>query len=338
MTQVSTQATGIEYRVQRTGIASMSTPQSSTDPSPKVTDVGSASGARRRHPSATLDGAGRLGLGDDAGVNPSWGNNPTRTPSPSGSILRGTPRATSRGFVDQGSEAPTDDWKQAMRDAISRLLTPIIERLSFLEHSQRRPRKPRGRRPDKTSSDSKSNHSVDEGAHFIMENDARYDQLGCALLQQQPDGDCLPVEFFIMGLAPEEETYCATEKDALGVVWGVTYLRYFLLGTWFRLLCDNSALTWVKPSNSTNQRLTGWRLRLAEFAYQIKHEPDKDHTLADAVSLLFRDGLDTTPLDDEVPALAGTTRAAQALAKRNRTGLGKMTLNDLIDAQAADEF
>lgn len=118
----------------------------------------------------------------------------------------------------------------------------------------------------------------------------------------------------------------ATEIDALGVEWAVTHLRSFLGGTELLVRCDHSALASAMTSNSPDRRLTGWRLRLAEFTYQIKHKPGGNHRVADALSRLPTDGLDTTPLDDQSPVLAATTRSAQALTKRNPKGLGPITL------------
>lgn len=126
--------------------------------------------------------------------------------------------------------------------------------------------------------------------------------------------------YFSRGLSPAEKHYCATEMEALGVVCAVTHLRSFLEGTELLVRCDHSALTSVMMSNGPNQRLTGWRIRLSEFTYQIKHKPGKDHKMADALSRLPTDGLDTTPLDDQIPVLAVTTRSAQALTERNPKG------------------
>lgn len=60
-----------------------------------------------------------------------------------------------------------------------------------------------------------------EGAHYIVEVDASYEQLGCALLQQQPDGEDLPVGYFSRGLSAAERNYSAMEIEALGVEWAV---------------------------------------------------------------------------------------------------------------------
>jgi len=55
----------------------------------------------------------------------------------------------------------------------------------------------------------------------IIDVDASHDQLGCCLLQQQPDGKYLPVGYFNEGLLPAEKNYTVTESEGLGVVWAV---------------------------------------------------------------------------------------------------------------------
>ena len=60
--------------------------------------------------------------------------------------------------------------------------------------------------------------------HYIVDVDASYEQLGCCLQQQQPDGRYHPIGYYSRALRPAEKNYFATEIEALGVVWAVTYL------------------------------------------------------------------------------------------------------------------
>jgi len=45
---------------------------------------------------------------------------------------------------------------------------------------------------------------------YIIDVDASYVQLGCCLLQHQPDGKYLPVGYFSKGLLPAEKNYTVT--------------------------------------------------------------------------------------------------------------------------------
>jgi len=64
--------------------------------------------------------------------------------------------------------------------------------------------------------------------HYILDVDASYEQLGCCLQQQQPDGEYHPVVYYSRALLPAENNHFATEIEALGVVWAVTYLSSYL--------------------------------------------------------------------------------------------------------------
>jgi len=66
--------------------------------------------------------------------------------------------------------------------------------------------------------------------HYIVDVDSSYEQLGCCLQQQQSDGEYHPIDYYSRALLPAEKNYFATEIEALGVVWAVTYLRSYLEG------------------------------------------------------------------------------------------------------------
>jgi len=46
---------------------------------------------------------------------------------------------------------------------------------------------------------------------YIIDVDTSSNQLGCCLLQQQPDGKYLPVGYFSKGLLPAKKNYTVTE-------------------------------------------------------------------------------------------------------------------------------
>lgn len=60
---------------------------------------------------------------------------------------------------------------------------------------------------------------------FVVDVNACADQLGCALLQKQEDGDLRHVGYYSRTLKPAEKNYCATERECFALVWGVISLR-----------------------------------------------------------------------------------------------------------------
>ena len=105
--------------------------------------------------------------------------------------------------------------------------------------------------------------------HYIVDVDARYEHLGCCLQKQQPDGEYHPIGYYSSALLPAEKNYFATEIEALGIVWAVTYLRSYLEGAEFLFRCDHRALLSVLTNMSPNARIIRWRLRLSEYTYEI---------------------------------------------------------------------
>jgi len=101
---------------------------------------------------------------------------------------------------------------------------------------------------------------------YIIDVDASDDQLGCCLLQQQPDGKYLPVGYFSNGLLPAEKNYTVTEIEGLGVVWAVGLLRPYIEGTKFLIRCDHKALKWILTTTAcTKNLLSRCRILLSEF-------------------------------------------------------------------------
>jgi len=127
--------------------------------------------------------------------------------------------------------------------------------------------------------------------------DASYDQLGCCLLPQQPDNKSLSVGYFSKGLLPAEKNYAVTGIQGLGVVWAVGLLRRYIEGTKVLIRCDHKALKWIFSTTAcTNNRLNRWRILLSEYDYDVEYMPGPQHVVADALSRIPTEGLDTRPI------------------------------------------
>jgi len=78
---------------------------------------------------------------------------------------------------------------------------------------------------------------------MIVDVAACADQLGCTILQEQPDGTRLPVGYWSWGLTPAERNSSTTERESIGVVWSVLKLIHFLDGHRFLMRTDHQALS-----------------------------------------------------------------------------------------------
>jgi len=124
------------------------------------------------------------------------------------------------------------------------------------------------------------------GAPFVIDVDACDTQLGCALLQEQPDGELKPVGFYSRALEAAERNYSASKRECLGLVWAVLHLRHYVEGNHFTVRTDHECLSWIYRLTTASGRLLRWRLRLAEFDFDVKYKKGASHHLPDALSRL----------------------------------------------------
>ena len=142
-----------------------------------------------------------------------------------------------------------------------------------------------------------------EGFPYTLDTDASAYQIGCCLLQQQPDGHLHPVGYWSRSLTPAEKNYSPTEKECLAIVWATLHLRPYLERNRFTIRTDHVALRWLLNLRDPSGRLARWGLRLQEFDFEIQYRPGSSHALADGPSRLTTEGLDKSHLNDEIPCL-----------------------------------
>ena len=149
-----------------------------------------------------------------------------------------------------------------------------------------------------------------EGYPYTLDTDASEYQLGCCLLQAQPDDGALhPIGYWSRTLTPAEKNYSSTEKECLALVWAVTHLRPYLEGQRFTIRTDHDALKWLLNLRDPSGRLARWSLRLQEFDYDVVYKPGRSHALADGPSRLSTAGLDESHFDDDIPCLPRNSKA-----------------------------
>jgi transposase InsO family protein len=184
------------------------------------------------------------------------------------------------------------------------------------------------------------------GRPYAIDTDASDGQIGCVLQQKDDEGQYHPLGYWSRQLNAAERNYSATEKEALAIVWAVTHLRPYLERTHFVVRTDHSSLQWLLSIAGENPRLVRWRLRLAEFSFDIRYKPGRVNQAADALSRMPTAGGDESPLDLEVPCLAiGSpiaVRSSIAVPKAGPTleeaPLAPLKLTEIISEQATDDL
>ena len=142
-----------------------------------------------------------------------------------------------------------------------------------------------------------------KGLQYSVDTDASIYGVGCALFQIHENGVRRPIGFWSRTLTQSERNYSATERECLAAVFAVKTLRPYLLYDHFDLHSDHAALQWLFKIEDPSGRLMRWRLRLAEYSYDIKYKKDASNHHADAMSRLATLSPTNPESDDDEPLL-----------------------------------
>jgi hypothetical protein len=118
---------------------------------------------------------------------------------------------------------------------------------------------------------------------FILTTDASQYAIG-SIISQGDIGQDLPIAYASRTLNKAEQNYSTTEKELLSIVWSVKNFRPYLLGRKFKIYTDHQPLTWLFNVKDPGSRLMRWRLKLAEYQYEVVYKPGVTNTNADALS------------------------------------------------------
>ena len=120
-------------------------------------------------------------------------------------------------------------------------------------------------------------------AIFYLYTDASTDGLGATLGQLQ-NGKEVVIAYAGRDLNPAERNYSTTEREALGVIFGIKKFEPYLYGRKFILYTDHHSLKWLMNISDCTGRLARWSLRIQQHDFEIRHRPGTQHGNADALS------------------------------------------------------
>ncbi|XP_025267772.1 uncharacterized protein LOC112639094 [Camponotus floridanus] len=118
---------------------------------------------------------------------------------------------------------------------------------------------------------------------FVLTTDASGYAIG-GILSQGTIGKDLPIAYASRLLNDAEKNYSTIEKELLAIVYCVNHFRPYLYGRKFALVTDHKPLVWLHSVKDPTSRLVRWRLKLAEYEYEVTYKAGKTNVNADALS------------------------------------------------------
>lgn len=122
-----------------------------------------------------------------------------------------------------------------------------------------------------------------------------------AVLSQDFDGADLPIAYTSKTLTDSEKRYATNEKELLAIIHALKAFRPYVYGQKFQLFTDHKPLQWLFALKDPNSKLYRWRLKLSDFNFDIHYKPGKSNYVADALSRIELNHLESDLPQDRPP-------------------------------------
>ena len=139
----------------------------------------------------------------------------------------------------------------------------------------------------------------DYDKEFSLATDASNVSLGAVLSQRSSEGVLRPVAFAGRTLSKHERNYNTTERELLGVVYGILHFRHYLESKHFQLYTDHAALIPLLTNTGLTHRWARWALDIQQFQFTIQHVKGDDNIPPDVMSR--REYPDAPPMTNPPP-------------------------------------
>ena len=104
--------------------------------------------------------------------------------------------------------------------------------------------------------------------------------ISAILTQKGTDADTSQVVAYASrALTSVEQRYSQTEKEALGIVWGIEHFHLYIYGSHFTLITDHKPLEIIygNVNSKPSARIERWVLRLQPYSFSVVYKPGKDN-------------------------------------------------------------
>ena len=121
---------------------------------------------------------------------------------------------------------------------------------------------------------------------FMLHVDASGEGLGAVLYRKQQDWRPAPIAFASRTLTPAEKNYHSSKQEFLVTKWAISerFKDYSFYAPFFTVYSDNNPLQYVMTTAKLDVTCLRWVSELAEFKFEIRNKPGKNHHDADDLS------------------------------------------------------
>ena len=116
---------------------------------------------------------------------------------------------------------------------------------------------------------------------FYLSTDASKTGVGAVLAQKDHVRREHPIHYASRTLNPAERNYSTIERELLAIIYAVDKFRYYLYGKKFIVITDHNPLVYLKNITLSSERLTRWRLKLAEYDLEVLYRKGNLNSNAD---------------------------------------------------------
>jgi hypothetical protein len=105
-----------------------------------------------------------------------------------------------------------------------------------------------------------------------------------AILSQIQDDDEKVLAYASRVYSDAEKNYCISRRELLGLIYGLTQFRQYLLGRHILVRTDHAPLLILTRSNKPSSQICRWQDIIQEYDMEIQHRPGLRHSNADGLS------------------------------------------------------
>ena len=113
---------------------------------------------------------------------------------------------------------------------------------------------------------------------FIPTTDASGFAIG-GILSHGKIGKDKPIAYASRSLSDTEKKYDTYEKEALAIIFCIAHFCHHLYGRKFTSVTDHKPLVWFQNSKDPCSRISRWRLKLAEYDFDVVQNAGKMHNI-----------------------------------------------------------